>query len=119
MPSYRDILQNLLAQAPENLSDDDLAELAASAQTMARLGVTPPAAKPAPQQSLETRQTAARARLRELDAEVAQRPNMSDREKHARVDERLKLYGELYETGGDATNGHFWIQPRTTPGDAA
>lgn len=105
MPNYRDTLRELLANAPEDLSDDDLADLAHSAQTISRLSVQAPSAATA--RPKVDRREAARARLAELDAQPVP-DNASDRLRVQRAHERAELLAVITnQVGFTDENGHF------------
>lgn len=108
MPNYRDTLRELLAQAPEDLSDDDLADLAATAQTLSRLGVASPALPAPPASPPEDRKAAARARLAEISASPLG-AGARDHQRLARAREREQLLAVVHDlpTGRVDHNGHF------------
>lgn len=104
MASYRDTLRELLANAPDDLSDDDLADLAHSAQTISRLNVQTPAAAAKPRVD---RREAARAKLAELDAQPVP-DNASDRLRVQRAHERAELLAVITDQVG-ITDENGWF----------
>jgi hypothetical protein len=107
MATAKAILSELLANAPDTIDSAGVAELAKTAETLARLGASAPPVAPKPKTDPVS---AARARLAELDASPLP-AGARDYQRIERANERARLVGEIYEST------EFGMRPRG--GDAA
>lgn len=118
MASYRQILSTLIASATGDLDDNMLAELAATAQTLAKLGVSqPPTGAPAPKAAPDPRE-AARARLAELNASPLP-PGASETAKIRRAQEHEAALRVLHPELAGPSNAEAFDIFFPTGGDAA